>query len=80
VLYSKVQDEASDIEIARAFVVFDRDRTGVITPDNLYLVLEILGQKLDNEQLDAVYKEADLDSDGVINCTFCLQSSISQQH
>jgi Ca2+-binding EF-hand superfamily protein len=80
VLNSKVQDEASDVEISQAFVVFDRDKTGFITSGDLYSVMEILGQKVNKEQLSAIFKEADLDGDGVINCMCSLPSSISQQH
>ncbi|OCK84691.1 EF-hand [Lepidopterella palustris CBS 459.81] len=67
VLDSKVQDEASDVEISQAFMVFDRDETGSITPGDLYSVMEILGQKVNKEQPSAIFKEADLDGDGVIN-------------
>lgn len=74
-LDSKVQDEASDVEIAQAFVVFDREKIRFITSGNLHSVMEILGQKVNKEQLGAVFKEADLDSDGVINCTCRLLSS-----
>jgi Ca2+-binding EF-hand superfamily protein len=80
VLDSKVQDEASDVEISQAFVVFDRHKTGLITSGDLYSVMEILGQKVNKEQLSAIFKEADLDGDGVINCMCSLPSSISQQH
>ncbi|XMA13686.1 hypothetical protein WAI453_006477 [Rhynchosporium graminicola] len=66
-LDSKVPDEASDTEIARAFEVFDREKTGKVTPDGLYSVIEILGQRMNKNQLSAIFKEADLDGDGVIN-------------
>jgi Ca2+-binding EF-hand superfamily protein len=79
-LESKVEDEASDVEISQAFMVFDRDKTGFITSGDLHLVMEILGQKVDKEQLSAIFKEADLDGDGVINCMCSLRLSISQQH
>jgi Ca2+-binding EF-hand superfamily protein len=61
-------------------VVFDRDKTGFITSGDLYSVMEILGQMVNKEQLSAIFKEADLDGDGVINCMCSLRSSISQQH
>jgi len=66
-LDSKVQDVAPDVEIAQTFQLFDREKTGFITSDNLYLVMGILGQKVNKEQLNAIFEEADLDGDGVIN-------------
>ncbi|PVH67732.1 EF-hand [Cadophora sp. DSE1049] len=66
-LDSTVPDEASDTEIARAFEVFDREKSGQITSDRLYSVIDILGQRMNKDQLSAVFKEADLDGDGVIN-------------
>ncbi|KAG4412660.1 hypothetical protein IFR04_014201 [Cadophora malorum] len=75
-LDSKIPDGGSDTEIARTFEVFDREKSGKITPDGLYLVLEILGQRMDKNQLSAVFKEADLDHDGVINC----MSNLCRQH
>lgn len=65
-------DEASDTEVARAFDVFDREKSGQITSDGLYSVIEILGRRMDKDQLSAMFKEADLDGDGVINCMSCL--------
>jgi len=62
-----VPDEASDTEVARAFDVFDREKSGQITSDGLYSVIEILGRRMDKDQLSAMFKEADLDGDGVIN-------------
>ncbi|XMA13655.1 hypothetical protein WAI453_006446 [Rhynchosporium graminicola] len=66
-LDSKISKEASDTETARAFEVFDRGNSGQITSDGLYSVLETLGQRIDKNQLGAVFKEADLDRDGVIS-------------
>ena len=64
---------APDVEIAQTFQLFDREKTGFITSDNLYLVMGILGQKVNKEQLNAIFEEADLDGDGVINCKSILQ-------
>jgi calmodulin len=65
---SSVKEEASDRDIRQAFMVFDRDNDGVISPDELRFVMDIVGERLSHEQLKAVMKEADLDGNGAITC------------
>jgi len=64
-----VKEKASDRNIRQAFMVFDRDNDGVISPDELRFVMDILGERLSHEQLKAVMKEADFDGDGAVTCT-----------
>lgn len=73
-LDSKTQNQISDEEIAQAFVVFNRNMDGFITVGDLHYVMEILGQKVNEEKLNAIFKEADLDNDGVINCMYALEA------
>ncbi|KAH9208066.1 calmodulin 3, isoform CRA_b [Leptodontidium sp. 2 PMI_412] len=63
---SCVKKKASDREIRQAFMVFDRDNDGVISPNELRFVMDIIGEPLSDEQLNAVMKEADFDGDGAI--------------
>lgn len=67
---SCVKKKASDREIRQAFMVFDRDNDGVISPNELRFVMDIIGEPLSDEQLNAVMKEADFDGDGAITCTY----------
>ena len=48
-------------------IVFDVDNSGVITKDNLKRVLEQLGEKLNDEDVEEMVKEADLNGDGMID-------------
>lgn len=76
---SSVKEKTSDRDIRQAFVVFDRDNDGVISPDELRFVMDIIGERLSHEQLKAVMKEADLDGDGAVTCTHltsCSHTSI----
>ena len=57
----------SDRENSEAFKVFDRDGNGFISAAELRHVMTNLGEKLTDEEADAMVREADLDGDGQIN-------------
>lgn len=47
--------------------VFDRDGNGFITAAELRHVMTTLGEKLSDEEVDEMIREADVDGDGQIN-------------
>ncbi|XP_077555577.1 uncharacterized protein LOC144169973 [Haemaphysalis longicornis] len=63
----KVRTTDTEEEIREAFKVFDRDGNGFITAAELRHVMTTLGEKLTNEEVDAMIREADVDGDGQIN-------------
>lgn len=63
----KARTMDTEEEIREAFKVFDRDGNGFITAAELRHVMTTLGEKLTNEEVDAMIREADVDGDGQIN-------------
>src|SRR5690242_11259047 len=51
----------------RAFKVFDKDGNGFISAAELRHVMTNLGEKLTDEEVDEMIREADIDGDGQIN-------------
>ncbi|XP_030380184.1 calcium-binding protein E63-1 isoform X1 [Scaptodrosophila lebanonensis] len=66
---SKPVDEADDVteDLIAAFRVFDRDGNGFITRDELQTAMEMIGEPLNETQLEQLLAIADLDQDGRIN-------------
>ena len=58
-----------DVEEERrqAFRIFDRDGNGYISPEELRTVMCNLGEKLTDDEVAAMIKEADMDGDGRVN-------------
>lgn len=50
-----------------AFRVFDRNGDGFISAPELRLVMTNLGEKLTDEEVEDMIREADLDGDGVVS-------------
>ena len=61
------RDENAEEEMLEAFKVFDSDGNGNISADELRQIMANLGEKLTEEEVDAMVKEADIDGDGEIN-------------
>lgn len=56
-------------EMARAFFLFDVDKTGKISFQNLKQVAETLGEKMTDAELEEMIREADLNKDGFVDET-----------
>lgn len=63
----KMKDGDSEDELREAFRVFDKNNDGLISSNELRHVMTSLGERLSEEEVDDMIKEADLDGDGQVN-------------
>ncbi|EDW34519.1 GL21535 [Drosophila persimilis] len=63
----QMRDTDTEEEMREAFKIFDRDLDGFISPAELRFVMINLGEKVSDEEIDEMIREADFDGDGLIN-------------
>ncbi|NXA79820.1 CALMS protein, partial [Thryothorus ludovicianus] len=63
----RMRDTDGEEEIREAFRVFDKDGNGYISAAELRHVMTNLGEKLTDEEVDEMIKEADCNGDGQVN-------------
>ncbi|XP_012282631.1 neo-calmodulin isoform X1 [Orussus abietinus] len=63
----KMKGADGEDELREAFRVFDKNNDGLISSMELRHVMTNLGEKLSEEEVDDMIKEADLDGDGMVN-------------
>ncbi|PBC26064.1 Calmodulin [Apis cerana cerana] len=63
----KMKGADGEDELREAFRVFDKNKDGLISSKELRHVMTNLGEKLSEEEVDDMIKEADLDGDGMVN-------------
>merc|ERR1711973_127456 len=57
----------SEKELLQAFQVFDKNKDGFISVDELRQVMATLGETLSQEEIEEMIKEADQDGDGQVD-------------
>ena len=60
-------DPENKEELRKAFRVFDKDGNGFISAAELRHVMTNAGEKLTDEEVDEMIREADIDGDGQVN-------------
>ena len=63
----KVDDGDDEVDIKEAFRIFDKDGNGFISAAELRHVMISLDEKLTEEEVDEMIREADTDGDGQVN-------------
>ena len=67
-MMSKREKEGeTDDDLLEAFRVFDRDGDGHISTTELRMVMLNIGEKMSEEEVENMIKEADEDGDGQVN-------------
>jgi hypothetical protein len=72
----KMKDTDSEDEVREAFKVFDKDGNGFISAAELRHVMTNLGEKLSDNEVEEMIREADVDGDGQINYDECVAASL----
>ncbi|XP_062567311.1 calmodulin-like [Saccostrea cucullata] len=54
-------------ELHEVFQVFDGNKDGFISPDELFSILSKLGEPTSKEEAQAMIREADLNGDGLVD-------------
>nr|XP_055100487.1 calmodulin-like [Symphalangus syndactylus] len=63
----KMKDAGSKDEMREAFRVFDKDGHGYTSAPELHHAMTNLGEKLTDEEVDEMIREADIDGDSQVN-------------
>ena len=63
----KLKEGEMDEELIEAFKTFDKNNNGYITESELKAVMHAYGEKLSDEEIHLMFKEADNDKDNKIN-------------
>ncbi|XP_067136555.1 calmodulin-like [Centruroides vittatus] len=71
VMAKEMKKRDSDEEIIEAFKFFDKEGTGLVNAAELRRVMTTMGQKLSEQEVDDMIKQADVDENGNIDyCKF----------
>jgi Ca2+-binding EF-hand superfamily protein len=65
-------------ELINAFRVFDTEGTGLISISTMRHIMASLGEKLSEEEVEAMLYEADVDGDGYINYEEFVRSRLNK--
>ena len=63
----QLEADEEERELRSAFTVFDKDGNGFISKEELKQVMKNLGERLTNEEIDQMVKEADDNGDGMVD-------------
>ena len=69
-----LDDTDSEEEIGAAFAVFDRDGSGTISTSDFRHIMSNLGERLTDDEMEEMMREANVDADGKVNYNDFLKS------
>ena len=69
-MVKKMAESDTENEVREAYRVFDKDRDGFISRDELRMIFAALPERLSAEEIEEMLEAADEDGNGSINITF----------
>ena len=63
----RTKETDTEEEVINAFRVFDKDQNDTISSTELRHIMTTIGDKLTDDEIDEMIREADIDGDGYIN-------------
>ena len=68
-IFSQISDQLRRVAVGKAdqFEYFDRNDDGIVTPDELFVTLKLLGIRLSEAEVCDLIAEHDFDGDGALN-------------
>ena len=69
-MVKKMQESDTENEVREAYRVFDKDRDGFISRDELRMIFAALPERLSAEEIEEMLEAADGDGNGPSNLTF----------
>ncbi|XP_028676067.1 calcium-binding protein LPS1-alpha-like [Erpetoichthys calabaricus] len=67
IMAMRVKGPDIEEEMREAFRILDKDNDGSISETEMRQIMKNLGEKLTDEEIDTMLKEADIDGDGLVN-------------
>ena len=64
---NKMSDGETEDEFIEAFKVFDRDENGLISKEELKIIMTKLEERVSDDLINELMDKADIDGDGFIN-------------
>lgn len=64
---TKISDKNTRAQYSKVFAIYDAERKGYITAENLVQVAATLGETITIEEVNELIKRADSDHDGVVS-------------
>ena len=78
IMAKKMKETDTEEELIEAFKVFDKDGNGLISAHELRFVMTTAGEKLSEDEIDEMIREADIDGDGYIDYEEFVRMMITQ--
>jgi calmodulin len=75
---AKKEDKVNEDELREGLKLFDVERTGVLTTQQLRFMISAYGEKWTEEEIEEMIRDADTDNDGMVNYEEFVKTIVQQ--